>query len=184
MTDAWFTSQVTSVGEGARPGLLNVELEDVYGDHSGPLQIKSGNLLGSGSNDAVRSWIAGRSLGEIGIPKVISMNGSLGWGVLDHKYQIYVWAPRPTSGGAAVGSANSGPVDQFMGGAEQRITRVGGNKWGPTWLAAYHLGQQDLDRDDERVTSDNIRAGAQKVWENIKDKSITSMGGSVDDSGW
>jgi hypothetical protein len=47
-------------------------------------------------------------------------------------------------------------------------------------LAAYALGLEDLDRDDERVTSSNIMAGAQKVWNNIKESSI----GSIDDSGW
>ena len=61
-----------------------------YGNHKGRLKIKGGNILGSGSNDKVRSWVAKRPLGEVAIPKVITMNGSLGWGWLDHICQIHV----------------------------------------------------------------------------------------------
>jgi hypothetical protein len=160
--------------------LLNVELEDVFADYSGRLRVKSGNLLGSGSNETVRAWIAERTLGEIGIPKIITMNGSLGHGLQDHKFDINVWA-RPRQSKQRM---SNDPVSRFMGGDEQRITRVGGTRWGPTWLAAYHLGLRDLDRDDPRVTPANIMAGAHKVWDNIKDRSISSLGGSVDHSTW
>ncbi|MCM3659838.1 hypothetical protein M3148_02330 [Georgenia satyanarayanai] len=184
MTDVWFTSQVTSVGLGARPGVLNIELEDVYADHSGPLRITGGNLLGAGNNDAVRGWVAGRPLEDIGIPKVITMNGSLGWGVLDCIFTIKLWSPQAPATGPTIGPATPSPLRLYMAGGPQEVTEVGGNRWGPTWLAAYHHGLQDLDNDDDRVTRDAVWAGARKVWDNVKGRSVTSFSSSVDASSW
>jgi hypothetical protein len=194
MTDAWFTSQVRSVPGGARGsmlgvlpphgGVLKVELESIYGNHAGPLKVQAGNLLGSGSSDTVRTWIAERTLDEVRIPKEIRMTGSLGRGILPHKYWIKVWAPQRTTAGPAISAANPDPLSAFMGGGEQRVVGVDSNHDGETWLAAYHLGLQDLDRDDERVTAENVLAGARKVWDNIKSRSLSSMGATVGNSEW
>ncbi|QGH68789.1 hypothetical protein [Pseudactinotalea sp. HY158] len=184
MTDTWLTAQVRHVGGGAEPGVLNVTLTDVYADHRGPLRIDSANLLGAGANATVRGWVADRPLEDVGIPKVVTMNGSLGAGILDCIFTLRLWSAPPPATGPSIRSATPDPLAAYLAGGPATLQRLSNNRWGDDWLAAYHLGLQDIDGDDPRVSAENIVAGAHKVWDNIKGASISARGGSVGASSW
>jgi hypothetical protein len=175
MTDIWFTMQVQSIGLGARPGVLQISLADRYPD-KGSFRITGGNLLGSGANESIRSRLAGRPLKEIAIPKVIRMNGSMGYGILDCIWDIEVTGQKPPSAYPTI-SAPASKVEKLMAGP-QRVAAWNGNKWGLPWLAAFNLGLNDLDSDDSRNTLENQAAGALKVWDAIKDLTPSSIGSS------
>ncbi len=156
MTDSWFRMQTQSIGLGARPGVLNIELKTRY-PHQGRFEISGGNLLGSGANESIRNRLANRPLEEISIPKVIRMNGSMGYGILDCDWWITVTGEMSSS---------------------QMVTRLAGNRWGLPWLAAYQLSLSDLDRGDERNSLENQMAGAREVWNAIKTQTCHEIGSS------
>lgn len=186
MTDAWFTMQVRSTTTGNSPGMLEVRLQNAYANQR-RLRVASANLLGAGSNETVRGWVANRKLEEVGIPKLIRMNsGSLGMGVLDHAWRFSVYSPpAPSAGPQLWGAGSPPPMYRYMAeGSTPAPQTLGGNRWGPTWLAAYHLGLQDLDRGSRQDTAENQAAGVRDVWDRIKSSSISQLGGSVEASTW
>jgi hypothetical protein len=161
MTDEWFSMQTSGgIGAGARPGVLQIELDDAYPNHRGRFHITSANLLGHGSNEAVRATIARRKIEDIGMPMYIHMSGSMGHGVLDCDWGMRI---------------------AHDGGAPDSVTY---NRWGDDWLAARALRRSDLDGDDPAVNDENIQAGADDVWQHIKGRTIASLGGTIDASTW
>lgn len=177
MTDAWFTMQVQSVGPGVRPGVLRLYLDSRY-PHEGTFRITGGDLTGEGSNEEIRSRITSRPLDEIGIPKVIRMNGSMGWGIADCDWWIEVTGQEAPSSEPAFRAPSGSALEAFTSGP-QRVQSYGGNRWGFPWLAAYHLGLDDLDGDDERNTSANQSEGARAVWNEIKAMTPGEIGAST-----
>jgi hypothetical protein len=183
MTDVWFTMQTQSVGLGARRGVLRVDLANAYA-HERALRVQQANLLGAGSNEGIRSAIADRPLATIGIPKVVHMrSGSLGRGILDHQWWFKVYGPEPPSRGPVIRAAGPDPLRAYLGGP-QRVVEITGNRWGPTWLAAYHLRLRDLDRTDPRAGPENVWAGAREIWAALEERSVAQLGGSVIASEW
>ena len=177
MTDLWFTMQTQSIGLGARPGVLQIELYDRY-PHQGNFRVESANLLGEGSVSTVRNRLAQRKLKDIAIPKVIRMNGSMGYGILDCKWYIDVTGMRPRSRGPSISAPSSG-TSALMAGP-QRVTNVRQNsRWGLAWLAAFNLGLNDLDNGDRRNSATNQVRGAFKVWDEIKNMTPNSIGAST-----
>lgn len=178
MTDTWFTMQVQTVGPGVRPGMLRVELDDRY-PNSGSFSITGSNLNGEGSNEEIRRRISQRTLEEIQIPKVIRMrSGSMGYGILDCDWYINVNGAELPSSTPTI-SAPRGRTESLLAGPQQ-VQSWGGNRWGPTWLAAFHLGLEDLDNDDARNTDANQQHGAEAVWNAVKGM----RPGSIGDSSW
>ncbi|HFE32024.1 MAG TPA: DUF4157 domain-containing protein [Gammaproteobacteria bacterium] len=178
MTDVWFAMQTTSIGLGARPGVLQIELASRY-PHKGSFRISDGNLVGEGSNSTIRSRLSGRPLKEIGIPKIIRMNGSMGYGILDIMWNITVTGEERRSSQPAFRAPDTRTRAEFLMATEQHVTRIGGNRWGPAWLAAYHLGLSDLDTDDPRNNDENQARGALSVWNEVKDMQPGSIGNST-----
>ena len=175
MTDAWFNMQVQTVGLGPRAGVLQVELDRRY-PHEGSFFISGGSLAGSGSNEQIRERLARRPLSEIEMPKVISMNGQMGYGILDCSWYIEITGEERTEQDTISAPASSGGAQRFTAGPQQ-VQAFGGNRWGFPWLAAFHLGLEDLDRDDERNSSANQGAGARAVWNAIKDMRVGTIDG-------
>lgn len=177
MTDTWFSLQTKSVGIGARPGVLQIELENAYAGGSG-YSVSSANLLGAGSTEPVRQVLGRRTIGSIGIPRVIRMpSGSLGWGWLDHDWQLHVFGAEGASAGPEL-RAPVNPDAPFLTDRPGTVQRISGNRWGPTWLAAHALGLTDLDREDPRVTSDAIWRGAEAMWAVVRNLTPGSIGNS------
>ncbi len=176
MTDTWFTMQVGSIGPGVRQGVLRVYLTDRYPDKGG-FSVKGGDITGSGSNENIRSRLGARNLKNIRIPKVISMDGSMGSGILDCSWYLKVTGGGRPSSQPTISAPTSG-VERLMSGS-QDVVGYGGNKDGFAWLAAYHLKLQDLDTDDARNTQDNQDAGASEVWEAIKNLTPGTLGAST-----
>lgn len=175
MTDTWFTLQVQTIGPGVRPGVLRVYLADRY-PHEGTFRVKGGDITGSGSNETIRSRLAERSLTSIKIPKVISMNGSMGHGIMDCEWYIKVTGGEPASASPTI-SAPTSKLEGLMGGT-QHVVSYGGNRYGFPWLAAYHLKLKDLDGDDARNSDANQNAGANEIWDGIKNLTPGSIGSS------
>jgi hypothetical protein len=177
MTDIWVTLQTQTIGLGARPGVLQIRLTRRY-PHEGGLRIEAGNLYRSGVNDSIRSRLARRPLQEIAIPKVIRMNGKMGWGIQDCDWHITATGTEAPSSGPAYRAPQSS-LERLTAGP-QGVDAYTGNRWGLPWLAAHHLGLNDLGRRDQRNSSANRAAGARAVWDAVKD--LTP--GSIGNSGW
>ncbi|MBE2184132.1 MAG: hypothetical protein IAE89_11945 [Anaerolineae bacterium] len=178
MTDTWFTMQNQTVGPGVRPGMLRVELDNRY-PNAGTFSVTGSNLNGEGSNADIRGRISQRTLEDIQIPKVIRMrSGSMGYGILDCDWYVNVTGAELPSSTPTI-SAPRGRTESLLAGPQQ-VQSWGGNRWGSTWLAAFHLGLQDLDNDDARNTAANQQRGAEAVWNAVKGM----RPGSVGDSSW
>ena len=177
MNDVWFANQVQSIGLGTRAGVLQIELNSRYPD-SGSFSISGGNLVGSGAgSDDIRQRLAQRPLSSIGMPKVIRMNGSMGYGIMDCMWNMNVTGEVNSSGPSISAPSTGNMADALMEGP-QTIQSISGNRWGIPWLAAYHLGLNDLDGDDERNTRANQHAGARTIWNEIKNMNIGTIGNS------
>ena len=175
VTDTWFTMQVTSVGPGARPGVLQITLNRRY-PHQGQFSIAGGNLVGGGATEEIRRRLAARPLEEIGIPKVIRMNGQMGYGVMDCAWHIQVTGEAPPSSQPAF-RAPASSLDMLAG--PQRVVGYGGHQTlGWPWLAAFRLRLEDLASDDPRNTAANRSAGAEEVWQAVKDLTPGRVGNS------
>jgi hypothetical protein len=120
------------------------------------MQTAGGAYLGgSGANEATVGAYNERKLGEIHLVKWLIMdNGSLGHGIVPCGWEVDV----PIGGGA--------------------VTWHGHTRWGPAWLASKHLGLRDLDSDAPEVTLENVQAGAEKVLEELRDKTAAQLGAS------
>jgi len=171
ITDVWFTNQVESIGLGARPGVLQIELASDY-PYNKKLKIQGGNIVGEGSDiDLMRERLANRPLKEITIPKVIRMNGNMGWGLADCFWNINVTGQDKT--------VHTKSKYQAYTATEQHVVSYAGHPtFGYPWLAAFHFGLNDLSSKDSRNTATNRWAGAHEIWDAIKDSKIGSIGNS------
>jgi len=96
-----------------------------------------------------------RKLGQVHLVKRLIMNSaSLGHGIVPCGWEVDV-------------SAGGGSIDWH-----------GHTRWGPAWLAAKHLGLRNLDANSPEVTAENVLAGAEKVWAELRDKSAGELGAS------
>lgn len=101
-----------------------------------------------------------------------------GYGILDCDWYVNVTGAELPSSIPTI-SAPRGRTESLLAGPQQ-VQSWGGNRWGSTWLAAFHLGLQDLDNDDARNTAANQQRGAEAVWNAVKGM----RPGSVGDSSW
>ena len=170
MANLWFASQVRGVGRGVRSGVLGIELDSVYPSEN--LTFDDTWLAGEGNNASIRQRIEQTPLQNLRMPIVIQMDGKLGGGWLPCTFGINIYAQINRSGPSI--SARSHSVDEMMSGTPS-VQDVSSNRWGYAWLTAYHLGLNDLDNDDSRITASNVRAGANKVWNRIKGRRPSSL---------
>jgi hypothetical protein len=150
-SDGWFRMQQAS-GRGTFAatdiGQVLVDLKKDYYPTDGAPGIAGAYLYGEGVNEATLKPYAERPLSEIKMAKVVVMdNGSMGWGWVECGWKMRI------------------DVDNKLIGMPRAL-----NRYGYPWLAAKALNKKDIDTDDDRITADNVTAGAQKVWDEIKDK--------------
>lgn len=179
LTDVWMANQATTIGLGTRAGVLQIELASAYPD-ARSFSVRSANIVGSGAPDeTIRRELGRRQLKEIGVPKVIRMNGSMGYGIMDCNWNIEVHGGAPATSGPSISSGSSSPAERYLATGTQSIHGV--NQVGPygfAWLAAHQLGLRDLDNDDSRRSSSNVNAGARDVWNVIKELTPGTIGNS------
>ncbi len=184
ITDVWFTNQITSVGPGARAGVLQIKLGGRYPNRGSTFQIEGGNIVGGGSDiDLLRQNLAGRHLEDITIPKVIEMKrGRMGGGWVDCDWAITVSGEHPQSPYPTIQAIPPGGLPsryQYYTAVPQHVQRISQySRWGFSWLAAYHLRREDLDNDDRRNNRANQWAGAREVWQQVKGRTPGSVGHS------
>ncbi len=155
LADEWFSNQAVSIGLGARAGVLQIELADQFPDTK-MFRIVGGEIVGKGADvELLRQSLANRELKSIDVPKVIRMNGNMGLGMMPCYWHIKVDV------------------------SPQRVTYNGHPTQGIPWLAAFHLGLRDLESDDPRNTVANQTAGAQTVWEQVKNLKIDTIGNTL-----
>ena len=162
-SDGWFGMQIESGAgrlRGYDTGIGVIEFtDDSYpsGEDSA-LGVKHGYLGGKGANAATVGDYNDRPLDTINLPLRLYMdNGSMGHGWMEIGWQA--WKP--------IGS--SVPTDVR-----------GINRYGLSWLACKALGMRDIDEDDSRVNGENIARGLMMVWNEIKSKSVSQLGGSFE----
>ena len=178
MTDIWFTMQTGTVGTGARHGVLQIMLERRY-PNSGMFRISGGNLLGSGATQRIRSRMARRPLREITIPKVVLMNGQMGYGIMDCNWQIHVTGQELPSANPTIRAPETRSRTELFMAVPQHVVDIRGHAYyGLPWLAAYHLGLDDLSSSDPRNSSANRAAGSRAIWAAVENLTPGTIGSS------
>ncbi len=169
ITDIWFTTQVKNTGLGERPGVLQIKLANVFPRQS--IRIEHGTLYGSGNVEEIRNNLGKRRLGDIQIPKVIRMDGGkMGMGLLGSPWHITV-SGESSFGQNTISTPNYGHKRYFEG--PQKVVGYNGQpRFGISWLAAFHLGLDNLHADDPRNNHANRSSGAHDIWNRIKNMEI------------
>lgn len=150
-SDAWFNMQMAS-GRGtsaaADIGRVLIDLKDTYPNEEP--RLDAAYLYGQGVNETTLEPYNHRALGDIGMSKLVVMDGgSMGWGWVDCKWKMLL-----------------GPDNSVWKVKET-------NRYGELWLAAHAVGKEDLDTDDDEFGWSNVEIGAQKVWDSIKGRTTT-----------
>jgi hypothetical protein len=154
-SDGWFSMQTTGGAgtlAGVDSGIVSIMLaDDAY--PSSALRASGAYLGGPDANAATVRTYDDRPLGEIQILKRIIMdNGSLGRGLVPCGWEI----------------------DLDSGGLILNVPAH--SRWGWPWLAAKKVGARDLATNSPQVSPENVYAGAQLVWDEIKTKSASQLG--------
>jgi hypothetical protein len=161
-SDGWFGMQTASgVGtfSDVDQGIVSIMLrKDFYPTDS--ISAATGAYLGGeGANDATVSKYNNRKLGEILLPKRLIMeNGSMGHGLVECGFEVAVPLDRD-------------PIFHSL------------SRWGLPWLAAKHLGLRNIDTNSEQINYENVHAGAEAVWAELKGKSASDLGAHFEVTG-
>jgi hypothetical protein len=145
-SDAWLNMQMAS-GRGtsaeADVGRVLIDLKNTYPNEGA--RVAAAYLYGQGVNETTLEPYDHRPLEEIGMSKLVSMDGGkMGWGWVSCEWKMLL-----------------GPDNSVWG-------VKGTSRYGELWLAAHAAGKEDLDFDDREFNSWNVDKGAQKVWDTIK----------------